>query len=191
MPNHFTTVGLCGRDWNRLEALGKEDIDEIDLHSLNGKNLCEILNPRPQVFDFIVDSNTPRRYRHKVTGEFLKDVDGPMGKDRGAWEMIELTAKEQHDLKGLFGAVTWHGWQCLNWGTKWGIYDLKTHELGGDGSPVLVEFQSAWGPPNADMMRRIDNHLCETFCLENIKWFGHDPGNGQTVEIEIADAVSV
>jgi len=30
MPNHFLTIGLCGRDYKRLEAIGKEDYDEID-----------------------------------------------------------------------------------------------------------------------------------------------------------------
>jgi hypothetical protein len=41
----------------------------------------------------------------------------------------------------------WYDWAKENWGTKWGTYDAKAFELGGDGSPVLIKFQSAWGPP--------------------------------------------
>jgi len=47
MPNHFTTVGLCSRDYYRLEALGKEDFSEIDFAELKNKNLCEIVTSKP------------------------------------------------------------------------------------------------------------------------------------------------
>jgi hypothetical protein len=59
------------------------------------------------------------------------------------------------------------------------------HELGGDGAPVLIKFQSAWGPPSPDMMRRITDHLAEVYCLTNITWIGHDPFDGSTVAIEV------
>jgi hypothetical protein len=35
MPNHFTTIGLCGHDWKRMEILGVEP-EDIDLSPLNG-----------------------------------------------------------------------------------------------------------------------------------------------------------
>lgn len=44
MPNHFTTIALCARDWNRLEQQGK---DEHDFSDLPGKNLCDSIAPLP------------------------------------------------------------------------------------------------------------------------------------------------
>lgn len=130
MPNHFTTVGLCSRDYDRLEALGKEDFDEIDFSELKNKNLCEIVTGKPN---------------------------------------------DCHN---------WYDWAIDNWGTKWGTYDTRVHELGGDGSPVLIEFQSAWCPPNGETMRKITNYLRETYCLDNIKWIGHNPYDGSLVDVD-------
>ena len=191
MPNHFLTVGLCGRDYNRLEAVGKEDYDEIDFEPLKGANLCELITKLPDELQGIVSSNPKCRYVHKATGEVSKDSNGPMGDDRDQWERVPLTDAEVAELVEKYGAADWYDWQGKNWGTKWGTYSLKVHELGGDGSPILIEFQTAWGPPTAEVMRGIDGYLCETYFLKNIKWFGHDPYDNNTIDIEIAAAVSV
>jgi hypothetical protein len=130
MPNHFTTIGLCSRDYDRLEALGKEDFCEIDFSELADKNLCEIVTSEPNDCDL------------------------------------------------------WYEWAIDNWGTKWGTYATIVRELGGDGSPILIEFQSAWGPPNGETMRKITEYLCETYCLSKIKWIGHDPYDGSLVDVD-------
>lgn len=191
MPNHFLTVGLCGRDYARLEALGKEDYDEIDLQPLIGANLCELICKLPEELEGIVASNPKCRYRHKQTGEWSKDCNGPMGDDREQWERVELSNDQVAALEAKYGAADWYDWQSKEWGTKWGTYQLKVHEMGGDGSPLLIEFQTAWGPPTPEMMRKIDTYLCETYCLKNIKWIGHDPYDNDTLNIEIAAPVSV
>jgi hypothetical protein len=188
MPNHFTVVALCGRNWERLEQQGKED---FDFTGLEGANLCEILAPLPDELQGIVETTPPCRYRHKQTGEWSKDSNTPMGDDVANWERVDLTDDEQAELRRKYDAVTWYDWQPANWGTKWGTYDLKLHELGGDGSPLLIEFQTAWRPPNAEMMRRIDDYLCDKYCLQNIKWIGYDPYDDRTKDIDVADAVSV
>ncbi len=187
MPNHFLVIGLCGRDYARLEAIGKDDIDEIDLKPLDGANLCEISDKLPEELEGIVSMNPLCRYRHKQTGEYLKDCNGPaMREDRDQWERVDLTAMEINHLRAKYGAASWYEWQTNNWGTKWGTYRTKVSVLGGDGSPVLIEFQSAWGPPKPAMMRKIEKYLCETYCLKNIRWIGHDPYDNTTVDIEVA-----
>lgn len=191
MPNHFLTIGLCGRDYKRLEAIGKEDYDEIDMEPLKGANLCELIAELPEELQGIVASNPRCKYRHKETGEWCKDCNGPKFDERDQWERIELTAADESELETKYGAADWYGWQQKRWGTKWGTYSLKVHELGGDGSPLLIEFQTAWGPPTPEMMREIDDYLCKTYCLKNIKWVGHNPYDNDTVDIEIAAAVSV
>ena len=71
-------------------------------------------------------------------------------------------------------------------GTKWGTYHTKVHNLGGDGSPVLIEFECAWGPPNMRTMRAIDAYLCNTYMLKNIVWAGHDPYDNSTEVFELS-----
>lgn len=126
MPNHFTTIGMCARDYDRLEDLVKDDPVEIDFSELTNKNLC--------------DPNDKNHQCERITD---------------------------------------------NWGTKWGTYATRVHHLGGDCSPILIEFQSALGPPNPETMRKITEYLCDTYCLKNIKWIGHDPSDGTISDIEI------
>lgn len=78
----------------------------------------------------------------------------------------------------------WYIWAIDNWGTKWGTYETRVHQLGGDGSPILIEFQSAWDPPNRETMRKITNYLRETYCFDNIKWIGHNPYDGSLVDVD-------
>jgi hypothetical protein len=183
MPNHFLTIGLCGRDYSRLKASGKEDCDEIDFEPLKGANLCELLMPLPDELHGIVASNPKCHYVHKITGETSKDCNGPMGDDRDQWERVPLTDDEVSELVAKYGAADWYDWQQQNWGTKCGTYNTKCHQLGGDGSPVLIEFETAWGPPSPKMMRRITEYLRDKYFLKVLKWVGHDPCDGSAVEI--------
>lgn len=73
-----------------------------------------------------------------------------------------------------------------HWGTQGGTYDTKVHELSGDGSPILIEFQCAWGPPNAETMRKIDDYLCREYHMKSITWTGHNPYDNSTGPISIA-----
>lgn len=191
MPNHFTTVGLCGRDYSRMEQrlLPNGEVDEVSFASLLDANLCDIIKPLPEELQCIVASNPPCRYVHKETGAINQDCNGVYGEDANQWKKVDLTEEEASVLLKKYNAVTWYEWQREQWGTKWGTYGTKVHELGGDVSPVLIEFQSAWGPPSAKMMRMIDDYLCKEYCLKNITWIGYDPCDGTTVEIEIADPV--
>jgi len=187
MPNNFTLVGIGSGDWNALEAKGQE---EFDFSDLQGKNLCKEVSPCPDEFRNIVSSNPPCRYRHKETGEWHNDANSPM-KDREQWERIDLTPVEISQLEQRYGAATWYEWQRQNWGTKWGTYGLKVHELGGDGMPVMIECQTAWGPPTPDMMRRITDYLRDQWCIKGIRWMGHDPYDDSVVDIEVADVSPV
>ena len=181
MPNHFLLVGLGSGDWNALEAKGQE---EFDFSDLQGKNLCNEVSPLPNELRNIVSSNTPCRYRHKKTGEWHEDANAPM-KGRDQWERVDLTPVEIGQLEQRYGAATWYEWQLQNWGTKWGTYGLKVHELGGDGMPVMIESQTAWGPPTPEMMRGITDYLRDHWCIKGIRWMGHDPYDGSVVDIEV------
>lgn len=181
MPNHFTTIGLCSRDWSRDED------NEVDLTPIDGLNLCEVIAPLPNELANIVATHEPCRYRHKATGEWFDSCDGPET-DREQYERVPLTASEIESLKATHGAATWYDWQRDNWGTKWGTYGTNAKVLGGDGSPVLIEFQTAWGPPSPEMMGRIEDYLRETFCLAKIRWIGFDPDSDDIADIPVSHA---
>lgn len=174
MPNHFLTVGLCARDFSK-----DEDIDEASFDDLNGANLCQLVKPLPDDLQGITSSTPPCRYVHKTTGEiYKKDCNGPVFEKNHEWQRKELSDSEIAELEAKHGAATWYEWCNKHWGTKWGTYDTKVHELGGDGSPILIEFQSAWGPPSTNMMKKITEYLRNTYGLCSIKWLGHDPSGG-------------
>lgn len=183
MPNHFLTVGLCSRDYSRLQESGKEYYPKDFFDSLKNINLCKLVCPRPEELAGIVCSTTPSRFRHKETGEWSKDSNGYYLDDQ--WEEVVLTQEELSELIIKYGAANWYDWQRYNWGTKWGTYDTKVHILGGDGSPILIEFQSAWCPPSPLIMGKIERYLCDTYFLKNFCWIGHDPCDASTVSISI------
>ena len=178
MPNNFLVVGLCARDWS-------ED-DEQSFKPLVGANLCELSAPLPDELRGITSPNH-ERFVNKVTGEVCKH-DDHLNLDRKEWARVALSRDEVSALRSKYGAANWYDWQNENWGTKWGTYDTKVYELGGDGSPVLIEFQTAWGPPSPEMMGRINAYLRETYRLKNIRWIGHDPFDDSTLDIEVAPA---
>lgn len=189
MPNHFLTVGLCARDHDRLDELGLDDHDQINLKQLENMNLCALLAPLPEDLQGIVSSSPRYRFRNKLTGElWVKDNNGPPSRREspGDWETVDLTPQEIALLEQKHGAADWYDWQTKNCGTKWGIYDLEVREMQGDGSPVLISFVTAWTPPAPEMMKKIDAYLCKTYCLKNIKRIGHDPYDGSTVGIQVA-----
>lgn len=184
MPNHYQVVGLFAVDWEKLEELG---LDEPNVDALNGVNLCELCNPLPEDLKGIVSASVPSRYRNTKTGEWwTKDNNGPIRES--GWEMVELTIDERLELIEKHGAADWYEYQVKEWGTKWGTYKTAAKVLGGDGLPVCIEFQSAWGPPSPKMMGKINAYLHENYGLLNGMWIGHDPSDGFTYSVQ---AVSI
>lgn len=184
MPNHCTMIGLCAQssDDQIPDSCSVSVTNSNDVAALNGADLCELAFPMPKELIGIVASAKPARYRNRTTGEFSDDCNGIFGDD---WERIDLTSDEIVDLQEKFGAATWYDWCCLHWGTKWGTYDLTARVLPGDGSPVLIECQTAWGPPNPKTMSRINKYLQDNYGLYAIKWIGFDPATNNTREIAV------
>jgi len=132
MPNHFTTVAICGPGL------------EFDCDEFNAKHakscLCSVVAPMPESIQQIPSVMYP---------------DGTTEKDR------------------LGVDQDWYDWARDNWGTKWGTYDVEAFPLGGDGSPVAIKFQSAWGPPK--VLDKIAQWLKRIGGFENVVFVGFDP----------------
>jgi hypothetical protein len=87
---------------------------------------------------------------------------------------VKLTADERAALVSKYGTDSWFDWAMDHWGTKWGTYRHTAMKIASDGSPVVLAFASAWGPPEA-AREKIDAWLREQYKFETIGWFGHDP----------------
>lgn len=186
MPNHVLTIGLFARDYERLEALGKE---EHDFSGLAEKNLCEVVRPMPGALQGIVATSPKTWWRHKETGAmWVEDCNGPPPDKIGEYHEEKMSKDSERDLISLHGAASWYEWCPENWGTKWGTYEQKVHELGGDGRPVLIEFQSAWSQPSPKVMQLITKHIEETYALRNGKWLTHNPDDGEIDSTDIEDS---
>lgn len=177
MPNHFTTTALL---------MGGYGLREEDF---NDKELCDLCFPAPT--EALGDINSGFIV---IDGEEFRywDSNGGLSGDR----IAELVAN--------YGAASLLDWNRRFWGTKWGTYDTRLISLGGDGCPMVLKFNSAWGPPNPICMYMIDDYLRERMvvaryacgdpveCLEGqkaacqIRWMGLEPSDGSICEIEIA-----
>lgn len=80
------------------------------------------------------------------------------------------------ELKGTTATSNeqnWYNWALENWGTKWGTYRSKAFALDGDGSPVIIKFQSAWSPPK--ILKEIGEYLKEKYGFDNVVFVGFEP----------------
>lgn len=67
-------------------------------------------------------------------------------------------------------------WRRANWGTKWDLYGPSSVlPMQGDFSNKVVEFETAWGPPNDSMRRLLARDICDRFGCQRVIWFGFDP----------------
>ncbi len=178
MPNHYLTMGL-------FAAKNDDDEDDVDFAALHGANLCQLVHPMPEELSGIVSTNRGLcRYRDKSTGEF---IDPDVFPEPTTTERVFLGESEVSALAEKHGTADWYEWQREHWGVKWGTYQVTTRQPGGDGWPVVIEFQSAWGPPNAATMGKINKYLSDEYGLSGGVWIGHDPYDGSVKMIDVEE----
>ncbi len=113
-------------------------------------NLCEIVHPMPAE---------------------LRDTTAP---PRPGEEKKAMALKEKH------GHGDWHSWACHEWGTKWGTYEMKAFEPGGDGKPIVIAFQCAWEPPRKEILGKIIDWLEKEWGIESPCVLGFEPCSNTT-----------
>lgn len=59
--------------------------------------------------------------------------------------------KKNKELEKKYGADNWYDWHCLNWGTKWDLYD--TEIISRKKRSVQYFFDTAWSPPLTGFVR--------------------------------------
>lgn len=166
MPNHFTVIGLCGR----VQEPEQESPDRHDF-----QKTADFLEEGGHAPDHVI-----REIRALAEIANLDENLRPLVK-ANLCELASPSPEDQGD---------WYQWRMANWGTKWGTYDTKVSQLSGDGWPVLIEFQCAWGPPHAEAMRKIEDYLREKHFMESFRWIGFNPYDDSTCDIEVTEAAT-
>lgn len=157
MPNHFTTIGIFSPGY---------EFDADDFNERHAKtDFCALIRPMPEPLEDICVG-----YMADGTRHWRQNEDGTK------------TPVDVSQVQAQFGQPDWYEWAKENWGTKWGTYDAKAFQLGGDGSPVIIKFQSAWGPPS--ILNEIGAWLCKAYKFEKFKWIGFDPYDDSVSFIE-------
>lgn len=86
---------------------------------------------------------------------------------------------ETNRLVREYGASDWYEWQKLNRGCKWDAYDCDGPNaiisLPGDCGCVQITFCTAWGPPNAEVRRRLAQELLGEYGAGRVVWSGLQP----------------
>ncbi len=149
MPNHFTNIALCGPGY------------DFDCEAFNEAkfNLCAEIIQCPQEL-YRVHSGFTRQEDGTVLERWIDTPEGPVEVDRQS-----LIERFGHDCS--------IEWQRANWGVKWGTYDTVARHVGGDSMPVLIEFQTAWGPPS--ILDKIAEWLKARFGFLDVGFMGFDP----------------
>ena len=106
------------------------------------------------------------------------------------WDFNAKKFNVEHEKSNLFEFVNpmpeglkngaYCDWGRENWGTKWGTYDVEAFDLGGDGSPVVIKFQTAWSPPNEDTREKLAHWLMQSFQFDRVEFVGFDPFDNST-----------
>lgn len=156
MPNHFTTIAICspGYDFNC------DDFNDRHKETC----LCSVVKPMPE-----------RATEIHIGSAVMED-----GSRASKW--TERKNESGKTVCTPTDETDWYEWSKENWGTKWGTYDMKAFPLGGDGSPIAIKFQSAWGPPKilgliAEWLKRVGK-------FDRVVFIGFDPYDDSTKLLE-------
>lgn len=84
--------------------------------------------------------------------------------DGGKKKDIGITTAEEKRLCLMYGASNLYDWHVSNWGTKWDCSDVA---LDRKKTSLVYRFQTAWSPPNDNLMLKMTELFPElTFKLE-------------------------
>jgi len=98
----------------------------------------------------------------------------PMPEDEES-QAAQSKGGELKDIDNLLGGdlyPPWYHWRLHNWGTKWDIEDPYEH-LSGNEEVVILEFDTAWSPPEPFVAKIAKKFPLLTFELEY-----YELGNG-------------
>ena len=137
MPNHvYTRLHVSGPDADVVNFTIKSSSSTGELLSF------QELMPMPKQLSVV---SSPVRI---VTQE---DYDKAVAEDALLPEKdyrkgyLPLTRQMQADYLEQFGADNWYDWKIVNWGTKWGAYDVSEWTIK-PFTGASITYQTAWSP---------------------------------------------
>ena len=142
MPNHWKT---------RIIFKNKSDIHKVQKIFHDDYEMCQDVMPRPEILNH---TNSPNNGMYII--DYPENSFIPNERPFTQAELDEIVKT---------GYDNWYDWSNANWGTKWGIYDIKIISNG-------VEFSSAWCPPN----EKIFELFAKKYGFNSFEVVGHDEG---------------
>lgn len=141
MPNHIENhVTLSGneQDIKALWEAVKSDENSFDINKYF---------PMPSELEGFVSPTkilTQKEYdeqEKRIANNDLTDGEKTFGVSRG------MTKEMADDFVKKYGCSDWYTWKCMNWGTKWGAYDVYISD------EYEFRFNSAWSTPFPAMIK--------------------------------------
>jgi hypothetical protein len=114
---------------------------------------------------------------------FIKDTTETVKVEQpfSFWNIIKPTDLDAyHDAKDKpqEGPDHWYSWNLRNWGTKWDVRDVTTHEQ--SDTELSFGFDTAWSPPVTAIETLAEQYPSATLKLD----YTEEQGWGGTVEFE-------
>ena len=104
-------------------------------------------------------------------GEGLLDYMYPMPhelKDRGVIGYSYEYKSYSKELRDKYGFDNWYDWALHNWDTKWDVdFELDFYDVN---DCILLEFNSAWGPPLAVWQKFVDRYPKGNFEVADLQY---------------------
>ena len=76
-------------------------------------------------------------------------------RERFGEEAFALGERYQRNLE-RYGHITWYGWRCEHWGTKWNAY--RSRVVAREPGLAVVELQTAWSEPEPVVALLAERH---------------------------------
>jgi len=185
MPNHTTNV---------LELTGYADeVTEFVNKVSGGKNTEFDFNTIVPIPQELVGTKSPtdiltQEEIDKAKAEF--EAKSPEDKANHVKIYGELnkysfgmTKEQSAELVAKYGYNDWYSWQCNNWGTKWGAYDVVGWDDNERGT-AIVTFFTAWTPPTPFLVA-----ASKVYPYIEFKNTYSDEGGGFVGRVEIENGV--
>ena len=116
--------------------------------------------PCPKLVLHTSESSEYNKYTKKAKRGY---VYSPNGEDKPGSRV--LNHRQVQYLIDNFGAADWYNWNCQHWSTKWDIDPTRPEY---SGSEAVIEFETAWSPPE-----KVAEALSEMFggCTVTLDYF--------------------
>lgn len=182
MPNHILNIVTITGDeleLSRLKTALKISENEFDFNGVvpMPKELTTHSSP------IRIISEEEYRNQELVKRQIKEKIDNGIEVDYFERDKLTsggITKEIRKELLDKFGVDNWYNWAILNWGTKWGAYDV--YIVNNSNNELIVQFNTAWSTPLSFLLKLSEQYptlqLSVRYADED---FGHNVGEYKVI----------